>query len=164
MSVKIHGKEYITVNERVLLAKEDLEGVETEVLAYEPVVIKATVKLKGGQVFTGISAANPSKSIEKESPYEVAETSAVGRALGFAGYGITNGIASADEIKKASASTEQRVKQSIEPKITASQLNYLSQLMATHRLTNEEMCEKYGVSELTELTKTQASAAIEALI
>ena len=30
----------------------------------------------------------------------MAETSAVGRALGFAGYGIDEGIASADEMKK----------------------------------------------------------------
>ena len=31
---------------------------------------------------------------------EVAETSAVGRALGFAGIGIDTGIASADEMRK----------------------------------------------------------------
>ncbi len=35
------------------------------------------------------------------TPYEVAETSAVGRALGFAGYGATDSIASADEVNKA---------------------------------------------------------------
>jgi hypothetical protein len=35
------------------------------------------------------------------SPYEVAETSAIGRALGFAGYGIVDGIATADEMVKA---------------------------------------------------------------
>ena len=33
----------------------------------------------------------------------MAETSAVGRALGFAGYGIVEGIASADEVVKAAA-------------------------------------------------------------
>ncbi len=31
---------------------------------------------------------------------EVAETSAIGRALGFAGYGIVEGVASADELIK----------------------------------------------------------------
>ncbi len=41
------------------------------------------------------------KAIEKASPYEVAETSAIGRALGFAGFGIADGIASADEMVKA---------------------------------------------------------------
>lgn len=103
MSVNIHGKEYITVAERVLeLHKEFPADVQitTEVLFQAPVVVKATVKTPRG-TFTGISAANPDKSIEKQSPYEVAETSAVGRALGFAGYGIVEGIASADEMVKA---------------------------------------------------------------
>jgi hypothetical protein len=105
MSIKIHGKEYITVAERVAEAHAVLKGelsINTEVLYYEPVVIKATVTI-GENEFTGISAANPNKAIEKQSPFEVAETSAVGRALGFAGFGIVEGIASADEITKANS-------------------------------------------------------------
>ena len=39
--------------------------------------------------------------MEKTSPYEIAETSAIGRALGFAGYGSVDSIASADEMIKA---------------------------------------------------------------
>lgn len=105
MSIKIHGKEYVTVAERVVqfhdLDLNDLEkSITTEVISHTPVVIKATVKI-GDNVYTGISAANPDKTIEKQSPYEVAETSAVGRALGFAGFGIVEGIASKDEINKA---------------------------------------------------------------
>lgn len=106
MPVDIHGKQYITVAERVQdLHKEFPDKIEiyTEVLFQQPVVVKATVKTPKG-IFTGISAANPDKSIEKQSPYEVAETSAVGRALGFAGYGIVEGIASADEMKKSEVS------------------------------------------------------------
>ena len=82
-------------------------GVETEILYTDPVVIKAVIKIRvivdGDEKiykFTGISAANASKQIEKESPYEVAETSAVGRALAFAGYETPNGVASAEEMKK----------------------------------------------------------------
>lgn len=112
MSVNIHGKEYITVAERLLEAKDHIKSISTEVLYQSPVVIKATVVTDKGS-FTGISAANESKAIEKQSPYEVAETSAVGRALGFAGYGIVEGIATADEMVKASfpddKSTEQIV-------------------------------------------------------
>lgn len=102
MSVNIHGNEYITVAERVTEAHKELEKITitTEVIASNPVVIKATVTTKKG-TFTGISAANPNKAIEKQSPYEVAETSAVGRALGFAGYGAVESIASADEVTKA---------------------------------------------------------------
>ncbi len=109
MSINIHGKEYITVAERVQEAGDKLLGIETEVLFQEPVVIKATVKIAytngATKTFTGISAANPSKEIEKMSPYEVAETSAVGRALGFAGFGIIDSIATADEMVKATQPT-----------------------------------------------------------
>lgn len=105
MPIQIHGNEYFTVAERVQEAHKDQTGsnplsITTEVLYQNPVVIKATVVTKKG-TFTGISAANPNKAIEKMSPYEVAETSAVGRALGFAGYGMVDSIASADEMKKA---------------------------------------------------------------
>lgn len=99
MPITIHGKSYNTVAERIEKAGKDLIGVETEVLQHDPVVIKATVLTSKGK-FSGISAANASKQIEKESPYEVAETSAVGRALAFAGYETTNGIASAEEMRK----------------------------------------------------------------
>jgi ribosomal protein L40E len=103
MTVLIHGKEYITVAERLTKAHSELEkiSITTEVLYTDPVVVRATVITPKG-TFTGISAANPVKSIEKESPYEVAESSAVGRALAFAGYETTNGIASAEEMKKVS--------------------------------------------------------------
>ena len=86
MSINIHGKQYVTVAERVEQAADNFKSLKTEVLQHSPlVVIQATVTTDKG-TFQGISAANPDKSIEKASPYEVAETSAVGRALGFAGY------------------------------------------------------------------------------
>jgi hypothetical protein len=102
MPVNIHGKEYKTVAERLeeAHATSDLMGVETEVLYLDPqIMVKATIKTKKG-VFTGISAADPNKSIEAKTPVEVAETSAVGRALAFAGYAGSE-IASADEMVKA---------------------------------------------------------------
>jgi len=104
--VTIHGKDYMTVARRVELAQENraLEGVETEVLSHNPVVIRAKVILKG-EVYTGISSVSldTKREIEKENPYEVAETSAVGRALGFAGYGVIESIASADEMFRAAS-------------------------------------------------------------
>ncbi len=99
--VNIHGKEYMTVARRVELAHEakGLESVETEVISHDPVVIKAKVTIKG-KTYTGISAVlrDNARLIEKQNPYEVAETSAVGRALGFAGFGIIESVASADEL------------------------------------------------------------------
>ncbi len=102
--VQIHGREYMTVAKRVELAQEEnaLEGVETEVLNHNPVVVKAKVTISG-KVYTGISSVSQdsTKQIEKQNPYEVAETSAVGRALGFAGYGLLESIASADDMTRA---------------------------------------------------------------
>jgi hypothetical protein len=105
MPVQIHGKEYFTVAERLEQAKDVIKRIETEVLYLEPqIMVKATVETDKG-TFTGISAANPDKSIEAKTPVEVAETSAVGRALAFAGYAGTE-IASADEMTKAGVSDD----------------------------------------------------------
>lgn len=84
-TVSIHGKQYVTVAGRVQMAHDALKklSITTEILAHPTLsVIKATVVTDKG-TFTGISAANPTKMIEKQSPFEVAETSAVGRALGL---------------------------------------------------------------------------------
>lgn len=104
--VSIHGKDYMTVAGRIEIAHEGkaLESVETEVLSHNPVVVKAKITIKS-QVFTGISSVSleSARMIERQNPYEVAETSAVGRALGFAGYGLIESIASADEMVQATS-------------------------------------------------------------
>lgn len=105
MPVNIHGKSYKTVAERLEEIGKNLKSVNTEVLYLEPqIMVKATITTDKG-TFTGISAADPSKSIESKTPVEVAETSAVGRALAFAGYAGTE-IASADEMQKALTSPQ----------------------------------------------------------
>ncbi len=99
--VRIHGRDYMTVAGRLELARGHIKSISTEVIPVpDQVVVKAVIVTDKG-AYTGISAANPSKLIERQSPYEVAETSAVGRALGFAGFGSVEGIASAEEMVKA---------------------------------------------------------------
>ena len=100
--VQIHGRDYMTVAGRIQMAhdKSDRLTITTEVIPVpDQVVVKATVVTDKG-TYTGISAANPSKLIERQSPYEVAETSAVGRALGFAGFGSDESIATTEEMYK----------------------------------------------------------------
>lgn len=107
-TIQIHGKEYMPVAQRLILAQEDgmLQGTTTEVLNYAPVVVRVTITIDG-KVYQGISSVDQAmaRSIEKINPFEVAETSALGRALGFAGYGIIDSVASADEIVKSEAAT-----------------------------------------------------------
>lgn len=104
MPVLIHGRSYKTVAERLEEIGSKLVGVNTEVLYLDPVVmVKATITTDKG-TFTGISAADPGKSIEASTPVEVAETSAVGRALAFAGYAGSE-IASVNEMEKIPVSS-----------------------------------------------------------
>lgn len=106
-TINIKGKEYVPVVERVKEAHKALKelSITTEViyptnsLSSERVVVKATVKI-GDCTFTGHSQAEYGKGMMGDVALEIAETSAIGRALGFANIGLIDGIASADEMRK----------------------------------------------------------------
>lgn len=104
-TINIKGKEYVPVVERVKEAHmldKDL-SITTDVLENENrVTVKATVVFKG-KTFTGHSQAEYGKGLMGGVALEVAETSAIGRALGFANIGLIDGIASADEMRKVGA-------------------------------------------------------------
>ena len=106
-TVNIHGKDYVPVAERLRLAREagDLGSIKTKVLYNDDkeVMVKAIVYIADTAYYGHASSDKTSSGIEGQSSVEVAETSAVGRALGFAGFGAINGIASADEVNKAIA-------------------------------------------------------------
>lgn len=135
--VNIHGKEYMTVARRVELAHQEkaLESIETEILSHQPIVVRAKVTIRG-KVYSGISAVNTdnARTIEKENPYEVAETSAVGRALGFAGFGLIESVASADEMTRANSPKEVKVDENVtKPQMTKPQI-----------VTTEAVCDVCG--------------------
>lgn len=106
MPVLIHNREYVTVSERVQEIHKNLDKVDivTEIVRFDEsgVLVKAIVSTPKGRFFGhSYTSFNSGGLIEKSSPIEVAETSAIGRALGFAGYGIVDGMATADEVKKS---------------------------------------------------------------
>lgn len=105
-TINIKGKEYVPVVERVKEAHrlDDKVSITTDVVNFADgrVSVKATVVYKG-QTFTGHSQAEYGKGMMGGVALEVAETSAVGRALGFANIGLIDGIASADEMRKVNA-------------------------------------------------------------
>jgi len=109
--VNIHGKDYATVAYRltcfrqlhpdgqiVTTLQKDDEGV---------IVMKSEIWLgrsDGLPIATGwAEEVRGSSNINKTSALENCETSAVGRALGFAGFGSAEQIASADEVEVAIA-------------------------------------------------------------
>ncbi|MBQ5834031.1 MAG: hypothetical protein IIW36_04375 [Clostridia bacterium] len=103
----IQGKEYAQVPERVKAFRSIFpEGmILTEIVSCENgvVLMKATVYNDDGKVLaTGHAYEKEGSSfINKSSYIENCETSAVGRALGNAGFGIDVSIASAEEVQNA---------------------------------------------------------------
>lgn len=109
-TINIKGKEYAEVNQRVKAFRTLYpEGfITTEILCREGglCIIRATVGhyTDGKSVILATGTAyekEGSSQINRTSYIENCETSAVGRALGIAGFGIDTSIASADEMNNA---------------------------------------------------------------
>lgn len=109
-TTNIKGKEYAEVNQRVKAFRTLYpEGfITTEILCREGglCIIKATVGhyADGKSVILATGTAyekEGSSQINRTSYIENCETSAVGRALGMAGFGIDTSVASADEMSNA---------------------------------------------------------------
>ena len=109
-TTNIKGKEYAEVNQRVKAFRTLYpEGfITTEILCREGglCIIKATVGhyADGKSVILATGTAyekEGSSQINRTSYIENCETSAVGRALGMAGFGIDTSIARADEMNNA---------------------------------------------------------------
>lgn len=111
-TINIKGKEYVPVVERV---KEfhrlypDNCDIKTKIVSETEgrvtVMAEVTIYVKDGLIltFTGHSQSEYGKGMMGAVALEVAETSAIGRALGFANIGLLDGIASADEMRKVNA-------------------------------------------------------------
>lgn len=117
--IDIKGKDYNTVNQRVLAFRELFpEGsIVTEIISHEnsTVLMKATVYDGLGRILaTGHAQEKEEASyINKTSYIENCETSACGRALGFIGIGATEAIASVEEMEaqeKAKKKEEEKQK------------------------------------------------------
>lgn len=111
-TINIKGREYVPVVERVkefhnLYPKGFIDTRvdypnKTLNEKDERVCVRAEVHLGDGRTFVGHSQAVYGAGMMGDVALEIAETSAIGRALGFANIGLIDGIASADEIRKVS--------------------------------------------------------------
>ena len=112
--IDIKGKDYNTVNQRVLAFRELFPdgSIQTEIVSHDndSILMKATIF--DGERIVAIGHAYEEKEasfINKSSYIENCETSAVGRALGFIGIGATEAIASVEEMKKAEEEKEKEL-------------------------------------------------------
>lgn len=104
-TINIKGKEYVPVVERVKeFHKQYPNGwIETNIRPESTetrIIVLAKVWIDDKRFFTGCSQAEWGKGMMGDVALEIAETSAIGRALGFANIGLIDGIASADEMRK----------------------------------------------------------------
>jgi hypothetical protein len=170
--VKLGGKEYIMVAGRILLALEDAGAhdmviqVRSEVIHNDEksVIMRATVTTPRGTA-NGHAESDKlgGRGMEKESPIEIAETSAIGRALGFLGYAIEDGIASYEEVRGAREreAAPTPIRQEAKPTMIApAQLHTIRDLLASMDMDERQFCKTAQIRNLSELTAERASGAV----
>ena len=110
-TTNIKGKEYAEVNQRIKAFRMVFpEGsIETDLISNENGVCIFKATIWNGDTILGEGTAYEKENstfINKTSYIENCETSAVGRALGMAGFGIDTSVASYEEVANAIAQQE----------------------------------------------------------
>jgi hypothetical protein len=108
-TINIKGKEYITVNERLIYfrTKDEFKGygIKEDIVSIDDTegIFKVTIYDSNGEPIVSAHAQEyrDSSYINKTSFVENGFTSALGRALGYLGIGIDTSIASANEVENA---------------------------------------------------------------
>lgn len=166
-TTNIKGKEYAEVNQRIKAFRMVYpEGIiVTEMISNENgvCVFKASVGIYMGDddyhiIGTGHAYEKESSSfINKTSYIENCETSAVGRALGMAGFGIDTSVCSAEELNNAI------INQEASKPITKSQVKILVSLAEKKESDLSDICDHFKVGRLEELTVEEYAKCIRML-
>lgn len=153
----IGKSEYAEVPQRVKAFRKvhPLGSITTEIISLEGgvVVMKATIKSDDGTVLaTGLAYEKEGSTfINKTSYIENCETSAVGRALGFCGFGVDKSIASAEEVANAKANQEKKGNYGISA--------IMKSLYTKKEI--EQILDHYKIKDLTALPVDKAQKYIE---
>lgn len=158
VTTDIKGKEYAEVPQRVKAFRMVYPNgcIETEMLSNENgvCIFRAMVFAEENLLLaTGTAYEKEDSSfINKTSYIENCETSAVGRALGLAGFGIDTSIASAEEVRNAMANQDI-------PIASEKQINYIMKLYDEEN--RAKIKDYYKVDDLSALNVKQATEVIE---
>ena len=137
VTTNIKGKEYAAVNGRINAFRRLYpQGfISTEIVSLDAgvVVMKATCGYyeNGQAVVLGTGLAyerEGSSNINKTSYIENCETSAVGRALGMAGIGVTSAVASSEEVQNAILQQEE-MQQDADPQKRVALIDEINAMM-----------------------------------
>lgn len=164
--VDIKGKDYAQVNDRIKAFRELCPNgtITTDIieLANGVVTMKATVYDEEGKILgTGLAQEKESSSyINKTSYIENCETSAVGRALGFAGIGVDGSMCSAEELVNAITNqnkepTKKQKAQNGDPLLAKIDAGQKAQIMAELERTGIDISTvitPFGIKTLDDMT------------
>lgn len=161
-TTNIKGKEYAEVNQRIKAFRMVYPHgrIETNMLSNEGgmCVFRATVGDGEETLGTGHAYEKETGSfINKTSYIENCETSAVGRALGMAGFGIDTSVASYEEVGNAIANQE-----AAKP-ITKGQVKTLMKEAEATESDLSEICAYFGVGTLEEMTAEEYGKCLNML-
>lgn len=186
-TVKIKGKDYVMVNERIKAFRNNFKGfsLETEIIdiTSESCTMRAVVRDETGRIIatgTAQELKNTPNSVNNTSYVENCETSAWGRALGNLGIGVDTSICSAEELsfaltnqkeieereqlekaEKQATKNFQKDMDSAEPIITKATLEKLNTLISEMNKSTEQVARAYKAKALSELTEKQGQHAIK---
>ena len=154
----IKGKDYAEVNQRIKAFRMVYPqgGIPTEMISNENgiCIFKASVITDDGKILaTGTAYEKEGSSfINKTSYIENCETSAVGRALGMAGFGIDTSIASAEEVQNA---IEQQEDMKPITKTNLAVLQGLIKELSEAKAFYNNILSTYNITDLSQLTCKQ---------
>lgn len=175
-TMDIEGKAYVPVHERIkeFYSKYPMGDIQTrilnnpneKILEGDVIIVKAEAHKFPGDDHpgSGHSQATHGKDYFKTSALEIAETSAIGRALGSMGIGIKGVMASADEVTKSKEQGAAQDKNKEEPKTGENEIKRPANTVIDKKIPNYNTLnekEKKGVELLAETIK--ASETVEAL-
>lgn len=148
-TVNIRGKEYVMVKDRVAAFRKICPNgsIETKVLSMDNGTIIMQAIVKDGDVILATGTAWEKESngyINKTSYVENCETSCIGRALGFAGIGIDDSMASGEEVANA-------ILNQGKSRITEEMVKHIIAACQRDGIHPEAICSKYGVSDLKDI-------------
>lgn len=169
-TVNIKGKEYAEVNQRIKAFRmvypegfinTDMKSNENGICIFQAAVgyyVEKEGFLDRVTLGTGTAYEKESSTfINKTSYIENCETSAVGRALGMAGFGIDTSVASAEEVETAIAN------QDTGKKITATKAKTLEKMIVSHNVNVADVLKYYGHDELKEFTEKEFATVLKQL-
>ena len=142
----IKGKKYAEVSERILaFRKLNPNGrIVTEIIdkTDNDVTMKATIIDEHmNELATGYASEVKKGLVNSISMLENCETSAIGRALGFCGFGIDSGIASGQDMEKVEQYKQKNKKEEI---YTNMYISY-DEALKIVKTTINDLCRKQGI-------------------